>query len=282
MRRINTDTVTIMKKALYIILITAIIVFSGLMLIGCEPKEPTSYEQDITVPESQVDSDLPGEIVEKRGQTTNITEMRELVTRLSKVEDFKFTYSDTKLNNEYRYFVSGRFIKVELGELRQHSTGEKYDEVLMDRISKQAFTHCNKETCDDDKELERTEYEDYYAPDPFETISKVTKTEYINEELLGNDYTKVFTGMYEGEKTTVWVQEYWGYPLKLEMESGRVIEYVDVMVDNTRYAETQTPFNFTIKGEEKHWWSWEHFLKIGQYDNRPDANLGEMPLEVRA
>jgi hypothetical protein len=255
-----------MKKTLLMGLVLIAILF----ISGCNAPP---YEPDGKVPEPEVEiNPITGEpyqdIVEKRGVKTNITEFNELLRRATKIESYKYTITDTDLGVEgHEFYVLGRFVKIRLPGTMQHGTGEFFDEVLMDRVTKTAFSHCSRDLCpkpDIDKGLEKVEYSDYYISDPMEYLYRVTKPEYIEEEMVGDQYTKVFNARFEGNEARVWLQEYYGFIVKMivKNEDGtkRVIKFEDMLVDNTRRGEIDLPFNFTVKGEQGSWYFWEHYL----------------------
>ncbi len=249
----------------------AIIALSALLITGCRQ----GTESNITVSPETADKNInpiTGEpyqdIPEKRGVKTNITEFNELLRRASAVQSYRYTLKDTGLGVEDRQFlVYGRFVKIKLPDAYQHGSGEVFDEVLMDRITKTALSHCSKDTCpapDIDKELEKVRFEEYYVRDPLEYLYELTNPEYMEEDMIGRDYAKVFKAKFEGDEAVVWLQEYYGFPLKMMVreEDGttRTIEFQDMMIDEVRRGEIDPPFEFTVKGEEGTWWMWEHYL----------------------
>ncbi|MFC1723056.1 hypothetical protein ACFL0V_02875 [Nanoarchaeota archaeon] len=240
-------------KALYIIL-TIFAVALLVLSLGCEKPEP---EKEIRPP--RVIEESPFEVVEKRGEQTNITDYQELLRRASAIESYKFNIKGTELETDYTYHILGRRILVELPAIEINSEGEEFDEVVIERVEKVALAHC--EECDVDLELEKLEYDAFKFVDPYEVMSRSTKPKLIGEEMLGNDFTKVFEIQYEGEKGKIWIQEYWGFPIKLETENIR-IEFVDMEIDTVRDKELETPFNFTVKGEERRWWFLDHYLGL--------------------
>lgn len=226
--------------------------------------EPTAQGADI----NPVTGEPYHDIVEKRGFQTNITDFDELVRRASSIQSYKYNITDTGIGVEnQRFLIHGRFVKRILPEAMQHETGEVFDEVLMDRLTKQAFSHCSKELCPKpniDYELERVDYHDYYVPDPMEYLYRTTDGQLIKEEMIGNQYTKVFSANFEGKPARIWLQEYYGFPLKIivreDDDSRRTITFDGMMIDATRRSEVDPPFNFTVSSEKGHWWFWEHYL----------------------
>jgi predicted small lipoprotein YifL len=281
-----------MKNTMITTAILSIIILLALTaLTGCRqqkyPETPAAEQPaaETTTPETPAEEaealvdDTPinpitkepyHDIEEKRGYKTNITEFNELLRRASTIKSYKYNITDTGISDEeYQFFVLGRFIKVRLPELRNSATGDKYDEVFMDRVTKTAFLHCSYIYCPKpnlDKEIEKTEYSDHYISDPMEYLYKtVVNPEYLREEMLGNDYTKVFKITFEDDPGKIWLQEYYGYPLKIEVNQKdgktRKINFNDMMVDATARGEIDLPYNFTVKGEgNKTWVFWEHYL----------------------
>lgn len=212
--------------------------------------------------------ELPKDLVEKRGIKTNITEFQELTRRASSINAFKYEFSDTEAGIENYQFTSlNRFVKLTLPDLREHETGEEFNEVFMDKLTETALSHCGLAYCPKgslDKEVEKVEFDDYYLRNPVEYLYRATDAEFVKEELLDDQYTKVFSVTFEGRPARIWLQEYYGFPLKIvirnEDDSKRTIKFDEVMIDSTRRGEIDLPFNFTVKGEPKSWVFWEHYL----------------------
>ncbi len=257
------------KTTLAIILAITVMIF----ISGCVAPQPTD-KTDVNKTEAnettdgivkEIPEDVAHELVEKRGQKTNVTDFDELSFRASKIETFRFTLKDSTMDEELTYNYRLKFVKIELPTARMNDEGDKFDEVLMERVTKTALTHCSERNCEKDKQLEKTDYDEYYQYDPYERITRVIKPTYLGEEMLGDDYTKKFSMRYDGNPGTVWVQEYYGYPLKFEIDEGgikRTIELKDMTINTVRDAEIQPPFNFTIKGEAKTYVFWDHYLGL--------------------
>ncbi|MBW2966884.1 hypothetical protein KY362_00195 [Candidatus Woesearchaeota archaeon] len=259
------------------------------IIAGCEPKPTLLVEEPVEAPAEEPLEEanvLPvdetgrpvGELKDKRGEQTNITEFDKLMQRFSKVGSYTYKITDTAYDNEaHQFYVKGRFVRRVLNDAYYHESGAIYDEVLMDRVTRQAFTHCGTQLCpkpNPDKEVEQAGYSEYYMNDPYEHITRFTDAEYIGEKLLEDQYTKVFRGNYDGQAARAWVQEYYGFPIRIEAGSDdnkRIIKFEDMMVDATRNAEVRMPFNFTIQGEGKAYWNWESYLGIDQMKPEYDA-----------
>ena len=214
------------------------------------------------------------DIHEKRGVITNITAFDELLRRASAIESFRYKLTDTELEApDQEFIVRGRFVKIKLEQPQYHDDGTIFDEVLIDKLTEKALAHCSKTLCKNptDKEVEHVEYSDYIQMDPVEYIYQITNAEYADQEILDKQYTKVFNAKFEGKDARVWLQEYYGFPLKIivrnQDNSRRTIEFKDLMINEVRSGELQPPFNFTVRGEgTKTWWTWEHYN--GEWKNK--------------
>lgn len=243
-------------------------------IVGCAPQ--TIDETPDQTSETPKEISSPAELVGKRGIQTNITEFNELLVRASKISEYKYTLHDSDIEQDYKYYFKGRFVKVELPMLLEHETGEVFNTVYMERTNKYAFTRCNREVCPEgDMEFEVGDYDYFYRPEPYEILSMFRSMDYVGDEMIGNDYVKVFSGTYLGNQGRIYVQEYWGYPLKLEYvddsNTKHTIEFLDMEIDNTRIGEVQMPPNFKIKGEKGSWWNWEHYL--GELKTNTDVDM---------
>lgn len=277
-----------MKRAIISGIMAMLII---LLAFGCQ-QQPSSDGVDIDI-EPDIDiNPITGEpyqdIAEKRGVQTNITDFNELLVRATKINSYKYSLTDTGLGVEgYNFTVFGRFVKLRLPEVQEHDDGTVFDEVFMERRTKQAFSHCSKYVCekpDIDKEIERVEYSEYYINDPMEYLYKVTNAKYMKDAMLGNQYTRVFSAKFEGKEARVWLQEYYGFPLKIivrnEDDSKRIIEFKNMMIDAARRGEIELPFNFTISGEEGNWYFWEHYLGEWPPEGTNVLPLGEEKLKL--
>ena len=252
-------------------------------IAGCV--QPPAGDTDVLIEtEPDVVND-PAELIDKRGVQTNITEFNELVRRASAIESFKYALVDSDEDEEYYFYGKQRFYRVELPKMLEHDTGEVFDTVYMERTTRTALSRCRDSCAEVDMEFEKVDYDYFYRLDPYEQLTRFNPDSYIRDDMIGNDYVKVFSGRYMSGNATAWIQEYYGYPLKIEYTkedgSTRTIEFNDMEIDTVRMGEIQLPFNCTVKGEEGNWWIWEHYL--GEM-KKSDMMIGtpDMPVEVSA
>ena len=255
-----------------------IILVATLAIAGCQQTVPANNasampEKNLTVQKK------PADIVEKRGVKTNITEFNTLVARASNIKSYAYTLHDTLYPEQDTFYYLNRYVRVVLPGERTWTTGEAFDEVYLDRLTKTALSHCSIRYCPKpnlDKELEITNYDKYYKNDPLEYLYKITDANYVRDDMIGDQYVKVFNMTFDGKEGTAWLQEYYGFPIKIVIP-GRTVEFLNMTIDNTRLGLVELPFNFTVKGKEGHWFFWEHYLgEWPQPGQDPDQALQEL------
>jgi len=230
------------------ILLMALLVL-GCTVTGCKTKEAAKNEtKSLEMPKSIIDKNR--EVVDKRGEQTNITKFSEMVRRASKIQSWQFTLEDTDNDRKFEVYQLERYQSVYFEKT------EGIDAVQMDRVSKTALATCKQ--CGE-KEYRLVDYEKYHQYDPYEQMTLFRDAKYLGENMIGNDYVKIFQGIFEGEPAKIYLQEYYGYPLKIESKARKII-YSNVQIDSTPRAKIAIPFNSTIEG--KKYWNWEHYLGI--------------------
>ena len=263
-------------------LITLLIII--FLIIGCTPKQTTDNEIVVkkenkkvrTIDKSKL---TPGQVTTPK----NLTEFQELLKRSTAITSMQYNLSDSSLSNNYYFMVKGRYVKVILPKTKQKSTGEIYNTVYLDRKTKTALTRCGYEICKNprDLKLEETKYDLWYRKSPIEEMYLFTNATYLRDEMIGKSYAKVFDGKYQGNTARIWVQEYYGFPLKIEyLDSSNIkqkIEFNQLKVNNVRFFDVEIPFNSTVKGEDGHFWFWKHYLGEWPSDSEREITLtGDM------
>jgi hypothetical protein len=254
-----------------------------LLMAGCE-KQETQEKVSTETPETADDFDnitgiqgSPNEIVEKRGQMTNITDLEELKLRASKIQSFRYVLVDSDESYQYGVLGKGRFFRMDLPVAFTSEIGDPFDMIMLERTTKTALAKCSEERCKvKDVELEKVDYAEFYKTDMLEHLSALFDGRYVGEEMIGDNVVKVFDVKYLTRPGRAWIQEYWGFPLKIEYQkedgSTRTLEFKNITIDDVRIGEIQLPFNCTVKGQSNHWWNWEHYL--GEYPENQKLALG--------
>jgi len=227
------ESLRAMKTVRQVGIVVLLVLVSLMVLSGCKP--------------------VNKEITDPLETANDITDFQELIRRASKIETYRYELQDSAFPEGYTYLFKGRLIKVELPDERTADDGDIYDEVFLDRVTKNALAHCNYETCEPlDRKLEYVDYDDFYHLDPLEEMYQINKAEFVKNEMLGQNIVKVFDIEYKGNPGRIWVQEYYGFPISIKYEevdgSIRTIFFKDMVIDNVRMIEVFPPFNFTVEG----------------------------------
>lgn len=177
-----------------------------------------------------------------------------LIAKAEQLDTFRYNLSDTALNHKWYYFQSGRVVRILLNDVKTLDDGTVYDEVFLDRVEGTAFTHCSAETCGapKDYELEPSEdYDLYYEFSPRERLYQVKEAEFLREDTYGAHDVDVFRFKNNDLETgTIYIQPYYGVPLKIEYDSGREIVFENLQWNNMRFFNIMLPFNYSIRGQE--------------------------------
>ncbi|MBI4739831.1 hypothetical protein HY772_09950 [Candidatus Woesearchaeota archaeon] len=242
---------------------------------GCtlksQPPGTAVQEQPDQTPEQE-------QINEQTVSTTQATQKQtndffQFLTRTESLKSFQYNLSDSDLDEKYYFFVNNRFVKMQLEKPRYFEDGTIYDEVFIDRVKKVALSHCSRRFCQKpniDKKLEVVNYSDFYQLDPLEHMYKVGKPTFVADETLYDNDVKKFSILYNNRYPGfMWVQSYYGFPMKLEYTSNdsggvssstRTIVFENMMIDSVRLGQISTPFNFTVG--TKNYFTFFHYLGI--------------------
>ncbi|MBI5398976.1 hypothetical protein HZB03_05930 [Candidatus Woesearchaeota archaeon] len=233
-------------------------------------------EQSHQTPEQEPISEEPisGQVVPTTQKQTN--DFFQLLARAESLQSFQYNLSDSELDEKYYFFVRQRIVKMQLEKPRYLDDGTVYDEVFMDRIKKVALSHCSRRFCEKpniDKRLEVVSFSDYYQFDPVEQMYKAAKPTFVADEVLNDNDVKKFSMLYDNRYPGfIWVQSYYGFPMKLEYDiddgNTRTLVFENMLVDSVRLGQISTPFNFTVG--TKNYFTFFHYLGI--YPGQPNAS----------
>jgi hypothetical protein len=261
--------------------ITAILAIAAILLTisACTKTTPTDNTTDITQKEDTENETIPEpENIYMSTKPTN--DYNQLLGRAESIQSMQYNLSDSALDEKYYYYFYKRLVKVQLPEQLEHENGQIYDEIYMDRPLKKALSHCSKQVCKNptDKELEVVEYNDYYQLNPVEQMYKAAKPKFEADETYNDNDVKKFSMLYNNRYPGyIWVQPYYGFPMKLEytLDDGttREIVYENIRINNVQLGRVIGPFNFTVEG--KTYYTFLHYLGI--YPGQEGAS-GKMPI----
>jgi hypothetical protein len=139
-------------------------------------------------------------------------------------------YQDQTIHpEEWETWVKGNRMHVKLREM-DNIRGDVYvDNIFLNTATKDAEGYCERSVyrCADPNSPVDVQFKKYYRKTPFEWIQEVTYAEKVAEEQMQqrNVWKIEYT---EGDaKTTMWVDEYYGIPMKIRVSEGGVVnEYI--------------------------------------------------------
>ncbi|MBS3098487.1 hypothetical protein J4209_06880 [Candidatus Woesearchaeota archaeon] len=209
-----------------------IIVILIILVVGCE--RPTPPPDGPIIEQSIID---------------------ELLEKTIAIDSFQFFYNITGLNEKRYYYMLGPDIKVAFPTIKHLEDGTPYDTVYMEREKKIAYTYCSKKSCPEkDPYAEPINFSLYNIDTPREKVFILNKAELVREELYKERYyVEVinFTNT-DGDNGLMWVQSYYGVPLKLEYldkeGNKKTLVYENISWDSVRDINVAIPYNTTLIG----------------------------------
>ena len=248
-KKIKSDAISGAHGAL---LVAAVVVLILIISIGLGPKGDNTAPIIVGLgqdgPADNQTAQLPDELPEELSDEDLFDAM---IGKAYNVESFWYNLSDSERDENNLRMQRGRFGKIVLEEPGEID-GNVFDWVYYDRVYKVAFARCSRDLCGEegDYEFDYVDYDEYYRLDPVEWMHKFKDPVYAGEDMMGKHIVKVFnlTSLYD-EPARMWTQEYYGLPLKIEIEQAdglRTIEFVDLNINTARLGHIMPPINFTV------------------------------------
>lgn len=181
-------------------------------------------------------------------------EVQDFIDKASEISSFEFNTTLPNSNEEGRYYFRGRDIKIVLPKVR-YTDNQPYDTIYLEKMYEKAFAYCSNVNCPEkDFTAEPLNYSNFIIKNPRERLLMLNKAKVIGEEKLDRHITKIveFTDVY-GKKGRMWVQPYYGVPLKIEIEEDNgkeEIVYKDPFWNTVRAYDVSIPSNVTLVGLE--------------------------------
>ncbi len=224
-----------MKKSLSIVFVLAVL---SMFLIGCgggkeapvvsekeAPEEQTAPEKTVTQTTTTEPVDTETEDAPQRVADKKVTAL--LAKNQGRVTSLKYMYQDpTMYPEEWETWVKGDKMHIKLREL-DNVQGEVYiDNVYLDLTKKTAVGYCERKVyrCADPNSPIDVKFAKYYRETPFDWIDDVAYAKQESQEQVQQRNVWKITDDFEGMKTTAWVDEYYGIPIKVRTAAGTVIK----------------------------------------------------------
>lgn len=189
-----------------------------------EPEEPVVSEPVEAAPEPEPEA-------EPEPQRQMTSKMQELVQKhVGRVDSLRYMYQDQTIKpEEWETWIKGDKMHVKLREM-DNIRGDVYiDNVYLDLSSKTAVGYCERNVyrCADPNSPVEVNFRKYYRKTPFEWIDEVSYAEKVAEEQMQQRTVWKIRSVEDGKTTEMWVDEYYGIPLEIEVtEGGATNKYI--------------------------------------------------------
>ncbi|MEK6900110.1 MAG: hypothetical protein AABX05_03220 [Nanoarchaeota archaeon] len=166
------------------------------------------------------------------------SEVRDILNKAVIVKSMNYNYKrvDKPLENIIPTWFKGIVVKRNLLVQTKVLQKNELDAVIFDTSSRTATGYCeSRKYCQKVGNIGPVSFDEYYIKTPLDWAAEITSAEKISEErLFGRNIwkLKVNGGM------VMWVETYYGVPLKIEKD-GEVHEFQDPVFNDVTEAEVQ-------------------------------------------
>ncbi len=211
---INIEILIRFMKGVFI----ASFIFIVLILAACTPK-PKETPASNVVPTNEAPS------TQKPSQEIH-ADVADMISKYkTKVQSIKYNYRGPETgNNFYESYVKGNRIKyLPARALRSLDIPDSYDTILIDKIGLTAKSYCLAAYCKYPGKKADLDFDKYYILTPLDWISDLKKAKKVGEEIIDDRNTWKI----ETEKGLLWVDTFFGIPLKVE-SNGKTYKYEQI------------------------------------------------------
>jgi hypothetical protein len=221
-----------------VLVMVAILAVAGCQTQEVVPSKPASSTPVVTkAPSSPVEEDSSSssasyvddsyeeEEVDTRVPTKKVRDI--LAKQGDKVTSMSYLYQDPSNKPEKdEVYVKGSKVKIALAQL-DHVEDDLYiDHVYIDKSTQTALGYCEDiiYRCKDPNKAFPVSYEKYARKNPVEWIDGVTYAEEVGSEMFDDRMMMVLQFEKGGNNIKMWVDTYYGVPLKIEVGSGADVD----------------------------------------------------------
>jgi hypothetical protein len=208
-----------------------------MFLVGCpkpqvepeeEPKEVVSKPKEEPEEAEEEPEEVEAEPEPVRVPTKKIQEL--LQKHVGRVTSLRYMYQDQTMKpEEWETWIKGNKMHVKLREM-DNVRGDVYiDNVYLDIAKQEAVGYCERPVyrCADPNSPIDVSFKKYYRKTAFEWIEEVTYAEKEAEEQMQQRNVWKLKYTEDGKTVTMWVDEYYGIPLKVRVVEGSAVnEYI--------------------------------------------------------
>jgi len=250
-----------MKNRLTILFILAIV---AMFLAGCSGQPAVPEKEEVPVKETvtpakeveQSPAEETESTVDEPVQKVPDKKMQELLKKhVGRITSLSYMYQDaTNKPEEWETLVKDGKMVVKLREM-DNVQGEVYiDNVYMDLDKKSAEGYCERAVyrCKDPNTAVDVKFAKYYRKTPIEWIEGVTYAVKDSEEQMQQRTVWKIISEEDGKKTTMWVDDYYGVPLKVRVvENGVTSDFIYEDLSYNSVEDSSLAHSFVTKGYTK-------------------------------
>ena len=207
-----------------------------LLISACAPKsvvtiDTSQQEKDITKPSEQKTTEPITQTSVKQNIATEIKGLFE--KSKSRVSNVYYKYRGPETgSNFHEFYIKGSKIKYKPHlEIKTLDKRDSYDSIFIDTSTKTAASYCEAVYCTYRGKKQDLKYEDAYIATVFDWID-VTQAKKVGEEVIESRSTWKI----ETNKGTIWVDTFYGIPLKAEA-NGNTYRFEQIAVNGVQDSD---------------------------------------------
>ena len=184
------------------------------LVVGCVPKPAeTQNQNEQTAPPAEQPA-APEQPAPKPELSQDI---KDILAKTSKVKSFSYIYSEN-LAGTASYYVMGDKLKISYGPKQIYNSFNYYD-IYIDRLDKKEYLVCNKDSECKGKLGTNITYGTFGKETPLDIANKIDNGQITERTQIDNKNTAiVFYTNSNGEEERVWLWDFYGLPLKREIQ----------------------------------------------------------------
>ena len=219
--------------------VSLVLVFSiaFLFLAGCATQPQVQDDDDepvikpITTPkEVEVEPDDEPEPEPEPAKVMNKKVAELLQKHVGRVNSMRYMYQDQTIKpEEWETWIKGDRTHVKLREMDNIRDDVYIDNIYFNTATQTAEAYCERPVyrCVDPNSPVDVNYKKYVRKTPFDWINEITYAEKESEEQMQQRNVWKLVSKEDGKTTTMWVDEYYGIPLRVIVQEGSSVnEYI--------------------------------------------------------
>ncbi|MBI2653809.1 hypothetical protein HYX02_03275 [Candidatus Woesearchaeota archaeon] len=215
-----------MKKAF------ACLALLTIFLIACAPQQKEA-PPTISKTEIKTESQEPQTTTQQKQEIAQ--EVKDLLEKhKTRVQSISYKYRGPETgNNFYVFYVKGSKIRYNpYLEIKTLDSPDSYDAIFIDKTAKTAASYCIAAHCLYKGKKQDLIYDDAYIATITDLVSGLAQANKVGEEVIDDRNTWKI----ETNKGTLWVDTFYGVPLKVE-SGGKTYKFEQVSVNSVQDSD---------------------------------------------